>query len=199
MLYNVSLKGLAAAAVLLLGANAASAAQVYLGVHGGGNFTHEGDFNGVGDLSYEPGYAAGVVAGFAWDQALRTEVEFTYRENDFDELDTSVGSFDVDGDLTSVALMGNVFYDFRSGSPWVPYAGGGLGAAIVTFDSAAHDSDTVFAFQLGAGVGYEINPAITLSLDYRFFGTEDPEFDDGGRFDLEYLNSSLWFGLRYNF
>jgi opacity protein-like surface antigen len=63
-------------------------------------------------------------------------------------------------------------------------------------------SDTVLAFQLGAGVGYEIIPAATLSLDYRYFRTADPTFKDlvlGTSFRSEYHAHDIRLGVRYQF
>lgn len=37
----------------------------------------------------------------------------------------------VDGAFSMLAFMGNVDYDFDTGSPWKPYVGGGLGLAII--------------------------------------------------------------------
>jgi opacity protein-like surface antigen len=43
----------------------------------------------------------------------------------------------------------------------------------VTFD----DTSTTFAFQAGAGVRYEINPSMLISLGYLFRGTAGVDFD----------------------
>lgn len=188
---------LVAAVVSLLGIQGASAQGLYLGVHGGVNLTHEGEVGGVVDLSYDPGPVAGATLGYRISPNLRAEGEATYRENDFDELDTPFGTFSVTGDISSWAFMGNVFYDFWTGSNWTPYVGAGLGVAIVEWDEPGfEDDDTVFAFQLGAGVAFDFTPNLALTLDYRFFGTEEPEF---AGVDVEYLNSSFMAGLRVSF
>lgn len=182
-----------AAAALLLGMQGASAQGFYVGAHGGANWTLDGEFDGVSDLTYETGFAAGGAIGYTWNFNLRTEVEATYRDNDMDEF---VG-IPVVGDVTSWAFMANAFYDFDLGSPLIPYLGGGIGAAVVTFDSAVEEDDTVFAFQLGAGIGYEFTPNLVGSLDFRFFGTENPEVASG--VDFEYYNIALMAGLRVGF
>jgi opacity protein-like surface antigen len=144
-----------AAAVLLLGASSAGAAGPYVGAHGGANWTHDGDIESE-ELSYELGYAAGASVGYKWDFNLRTELEATYRKNDFDELDTSFGSFDVEGDLSSWAFMLNAFYDFDTGTPWVPHLGIGLGLAVVTFDSAIEEDDTLCSLDIGVGIVFSV-------------------------------------------
>ncbi|MDE0404892.1 MAG: outer membrane beta-barrel protein [Nitrospira sp.] len=96
--------------------------------------------------------------------------------------------WDVEGNFSMLAFMANVDYDFDMGSPWKPYIGGGLGVASISIDadsatsgrSLSDDSDTVFAYQVGAGLGYEFpleeGRSITVSLDWRYFGTQAPTF-----------------------
>jgi opacity protein-like surface antigen len=60
----------------------------------------------------------------------------------------------------------------------------------------------VFAFQLGAGVGYEVFPAAILSIDYRYFQAIDPTFKDqvlGTSFRSEYHSHDIRLGVRYQF
>ena len=129
----------------------------------------------------------------------------------FDE--AAKGSQDVDGAFSMLAFMANVDYDFETGSRWVPYIGGGLGVATISLDtktasgtSLADDSDTVFAYQVGAGIGYEFPLAegrsVTVSLDCRYFGTQDPTFKGdvtGTEFDVEISGHDIGIGLIYGF
>ena len=119
----------------------------------------------------------------------------------------------VDGAFSMLAFMGNVDYDFDMGSPWKPYVGGGLGLAIISLDtetdtgtSLADDSDTVLAYQVGAGIGYEFpleeGRSITVSLDWRYFGTQTPTFIGdvtGTEFDVEISGHDIGIGLIYGF
>ena len=119
----------------------------------------------------------------------------------------------VKGDFSMVAFMGNMDYDFDTGSRWVPYVGGGLGVAIISIDtenaqgiSLSDDSDTVFAYQVGAGIGYEFpleeGRSVTVSLDWRYFGTQDPTFKgdvSGGDFDVGISGHDIGIGLIYGF
>lgn len=182
-----------AAALLFFATQAALAQNFYAGAHGGVNWTLDGEFGGVNDLTYDTGFAAGATLGYKWSMNLRTELEATYRENDLNEF---VG-IPVVGDVSSWAFMANAFYDFDIGSPLIPYVGGGIGAAVVTFDSAVKEDDTVLAFQLGGGIGYRFTPNLIGSLDLRFFGTDNPEVASG--VDFEYYNVSLMAGLRVGF
>ena len=119
----------------------------------------------------------------------------------------------VDGAFSMLAFMGNMDYDFDTGSRWKPYVGGGLGLAIISLDtetdtgtSLADDSDTVLAYQVGAGIGYEFpleeGRSITVSLDWRYFGTQTPTFTGdvtGAEFDVEINGHDIGIGLIYGF
>ena len=119
----------------------------------------------------------------------------------------------IDGNFSMLAFMANVDYDFDTGSRWVPYIGGGLGVATISIDTEtaqgtplADDSDTVFAYQVGAGIGYEFpleeGRSVTVSLDWRYFGTQDPTFKGevtGGEFDVGISGHDVGIGLIYGF
>ena len=123
------------------------------------------------------------------------------------------GSQPVDGAFSILAYMVNVDYDFDTGSRWVPYVGGGLGLATVSLDtkteqgrSLADDSDTVFAYQVGAGLGYEFpleaSRSVTVSLDWRYFGTQTPTFKGdltGTEFDVGFSGHDIGMSLIYGF
>ncbi len=124
------------------------------------------------------------------------------------------GKQDIDGNFSMLAFMANVDYDFDTGSRWVPYIGGGLGVASISIDvesvatgrSLSDDSDTVFAYQAGAGLGYEFplegGRSITVSLDWRYFGTSSPTFKgdvSDGRFDVAINGHDVGIGIIYGF
>ena len=123
------------------------------------------------------------------------------------------GTQPASGAFSMLAFMANVDYDFDMGSPWKPYVGGGIGVARISLDaesasgsSFVDDSDTVFAYQVGAGIGYEFplpeGRSVTVSLDYRYFGTQTPTFTGdvtGGEFDATINGHDIGIGLIYGF
>lgn len=104
-----------------------------------------------------------------------------------------------DGDLSSFALMANVWLDFDLGEeiPLTPFIGAGLGMARLeasyrtqmtlpantvgysytrpsfSVSYRAEDDAWVFAWQAGAGLAYQFGNGMSLSAQYRYFSTGD--------------------------
>ena len=53
-----------------------------------------------------------------------------------------------------------------------------------------------FAYQMGAGMGWQISEQFVFDLRYRFFGTADPEFEVA---EYEFSSHDVYVGLRYYF
>jgi opacity protein-like surface antigen len=165
----------------------------------------EGSING--EISFDPGIVIGGALGYDYGN-IRAEGEITYRMSDMDEatigfdpvffpLCPCTGS--IDGDVSALSFMANGYYDFPvANSSVAPYLGGGIGVANVSYDFAGigDDSDLVFAYQLMAGIGFEINPSTTLTAGYTYFGTTDADFQ-GTKATVESHNFSL--GARFMF
>jgi len=122
-----------------------------------------------------------------------------------------------DGDLSSFAVMANLWYDFElENSPFTPFIGAGVGMAKLdldyraratmpstTFNSfsfgpflstvRAEANDWVFAWQLGAGLGYDLGNGMMLSAQYRYFATGDA--DIGGGQDISVQSHEALIGL----
>ena len=105
-----------------------------------------------------------------------------------------------------VSFMGNGYFDIPTQSPLRPYLGAGLGFAVAgveeenIFGATSTDSDLVAAFQLMAGLGYDISPKATLTFGYRYFTTSDPGFNTAfGPFETEFTSHDFLFGARFRF
>jgi opacity protein-like surface antigen len=141
------------------------------------------------DAEFESGLNLGLAVGNDFGNG-RFEIAFDYKSHGLDKLkDFSVtgsgnlGDFDGNGDIKTLSAMINGFYDIPLGVPVTPYVGGGVGVARIELDnivirgvSIAGSNDTVFAYQLGAGIGYDIIESITVDIGYRYFRTDNPKF-----------------------
>jgi opacity protein-like surface antigen len=110
--------------------------------------------------------------------------------------------------MTSTAIMFNGYYDIKTSSSVTPYLGAGIGFASVSIKDlkidgtkVADDDDIVFAYQIGAGIVFDINPNTKLDLGYKYFATTDPSYSDveGFPFDYQYSSHNLTVGLRFSF
>jgi opacity protein-like surface antigen len=164
----------------------------------------------------ENGFVLSGALGYEVKKNIRLELEVNYRDNGEDSLTiANAGSFtglstNADGDVRNLSAMVNGYYDFKnvtSNEKLTPYLTGGIGLARVDADVTSNgtqivdDNDTVFAYQLGIGVGYDINDKTTLDFGYRYFGTQDPDLTDasGADFESEYSNHAILAGVRYDF
>ena len=205
-----------AALVLMLAVNnkAAVAAEWYSGIYVAPKLSynyvvmdklrHE-SYNTMGwdDYYHSKGknddtFGLALAIGYDFEKRLgipvRTELEYSYlgrasgsagyRRNYIG------GSFEILGykqkmDIQTVFL--NAYFDIKTGTPFTPYVGGGLGFAMIDVEKAGVEntvyypggsmpssfspgskSQTNFAWNIGAGLGWDITPAITLDLGYRY-------------------------------
>ena len=204
--------------LLLAVASGAMAADqgFYFGLSAGGNLAageaENTSLTGSFNFSYAPGYMGSLALGYrlAPNSPIgdgRVELELGYRTNPLDQIEFSDGKFDADGDATAISLMLNAYGEYpESDGPLIPYVGIGVGVATVSLegfelagDAVVDDSDTVFAYQLAAGVDYPLSKRLVLDFGYRFFGTLDPELTDalGETIETEYQVHSFQLGLRF--
>ncbi|WP_339481265.1 MULTISPECIES: outer membrane protein [unclassified Pseudomonas] len=164
------------------------------------------------------GYATGLALGWRFPVGLRPEVELSYRRNTLDQFNNRVyeggGSIEGKGEEQASSLMANLWYDIPNLpaplSRFTPYVGGGLGYAVLTIkgleaggvEFGGTHRDTVSAWQLGAGIAYELSEHWSMSLDYRYFKTGEANFGKiqglpPADVETEYNAQSLMLGLRY--
>ena len=163
------------------------------------------------EVDYDTGLALDLALGYKFGPT-RLEGEIAYQKNDFNDLTVvGVGSlkgagipFSADTKVTSFLLNG--YYDFTNDSAFTTYITAGLGLAKVKASFAWpdfglgslnwSDSDTVFAYQIGAGVEYAINQTVSLDARYRYFATSDPSFET---MDAEFSSHNLMLGAKVKF
>ena len=121
----------------------AQAGDIYLGFRGGVSLLQDSDMTieipGVGqipaELEFDPGWLAGVAAGFEFDNGFAVEGEFTFRQNGIDQERLMGGIIPIDGFIRSYALMANGYYRLATGTMFTPYIGAGAGGALLSIDA----------------------------------------------------------------
>jgi len=161
-----------------------------------------------GEFTFDTGFGVLGAVGTSWENSGdrgssgnggRLEAELGYRQNDFDEVKVDgFGSANIDGDISALSLMANLYYDVSMEGSITPYIGVGAGVARIEadIDGASSEDDTVFAGQLILGGSIATSETLSVDLQYRYFATDDPEFDG---LDAEYSTHNLMIGLRHSF
>jgi len=160
-------------------------------------------------IEFDKGFAIGGAVGYDFG-AFRLEGEVAYQKSDLDKLTVSAdgmgGSAKLSGDGTSLALLANGYYDFHNDSAFTPYVSAGIGFAKVSINdfgspsleipSSGDEDDTVFAYQVGLGLGYAVTDNWIIEVKYRYFGTADPEFEG---LTAEFSSHNILAGVRFSF
>jgi opacity protein-like surface antigen len=160
------------------------------------------------EFDYDLGANISGAVGYNFGNA-RAEGELTYHRNGVDRFLTTTNTLPSDGTISALSFIVNGYYDFHSeNSSLAPYLGGGIGFASIDLEVAnigiaqiIDDRTTVFAYQLMAGFGLNINPTTTLTAGYRYFVAADPEFNavNGIPFESKYQSHEIIFGARFAF
>src|SRR6516225_8841768 len=162
-------------------------AQYYIGAQAGWTgLPYQTDtIEGLGPVpvQFNAGFNVGGRGGYQLGP-WRFEEEYSYHRNNVAEYDAVGGSTNgVSGNRHSNSVMTNVLYDLATGWPVTPHIGVGIGAMNV-FDGLKvasrglvfNDSSWQFAYQAIGGLRYDINPVLTLDLDYRYLATTESTF-----------------------
>ena len=120
-------------------------------------------------------------------------------------------------------LFFNAYFDIKTGTQFTPYIGGGIGLAMIDVKSGGMDmfdggvytgtvqlsskSQTNFAWNIGAGIGWDITEAVTLDLGYRYMmmgeakrNWAEPAGNMRFRTNVDDVNvHQVLLGLRYTF
>jgi OmpA-OmpF porin, OOP family len=187
------MKRMVVGAALLAAAPFAAQAQslqpggAYVGLEGGLNWLFNTTFNTQAvvapffnqgfqtNASFQTGYVLGGTVGYDF-VGPRVELEGSYRDN-WGTLNLSGFGASANVHNQTIAVMGNVYYDFLAGSRFVPYIGAGAGVAFLQAGAlGTNQSATTFAFQGMIGAGYNIDETFRINLEGRYFGTTTPNY-----------------------
>ena len=186
--------GLAAGS--LMADNAVVTFNPYVAVKGGYSILSKKD-----NIKYKNGFVGAAEFGVSYD-AWRLGLEVAYRQNKINEGKTTNDIKEVYNKINALSAMVNVYYDYALTDECSLYLGLGLGAAKVNFvekeDAKLESGKTVFAWQVMAGVAYDINENWTVEAGYRLFNTSKVKMANDKKVKMPFA-SSLELGLRYNF
>jgi opacity protein-like surface antigen len=164
-----------------------------------------------GELDLDDAFVFGGAAGykFPW---FRLEANVSYRRNDVDKVKADGADTGGDGDVESLVGLVNAYLDLDLDLPVRPFVGGGIGAAYLKVDAGDNspidvdDDAGAFAWNLLAGVGYDVTESVALTATYRYLRLEGTDFSadlagvDVGDLDVDDVGlHEVLLGLRYTF
>jgi len=161
---------------------------------------------GSSEIDFDNGYLFAGAFGYKFSDA-RLEGEIGYQKNDYDNIKGAFGPDGISGEASALSFMVNGYYDFFNNSNFSFFLTAGLGFANIDFSDVTYtpgtipplnldDSDTVLAWQFGAGVGYAFTEQLTLDFKYRYFDTDKSDFEMA---KTEFASHNFILGARFNF
>lgn len=169
-----------------------------------------------GSVDYEVGRIDGGALGYRISDVRielnvsnrSMEIEKYTRDLPDDPLDPdSILVFRNPGEISALATMANLYWDFPTEGRIRPYIGAGIGAARVEFPG--NPVQTRLAGNALGGVGFWVTDAFVINLGYRWLGVSDPrvfipELEDRrleppGNFALTMTFHEVLFSLRFQF
>ncbi len=196
----------------------------YLSVFGG--YTQLDDFGPFSDIlasgllfdrfTFDDGFGFGLSVGQIQGQNLRTEFEFAFRDNNFDErfsftgFDGNPSTASFEGSVQTYSGMFNLLWDFKPRpifGRFRPYAGAGIGFAIFNLDEPLGDDvsnlltlddQSAFAYQLIGGVSRPVSFRADAYVEYRHFSADSLVVNTLiGTAETDYQTDNVFFGLRF--
>ena len=158
----------------------------------------------VGDVEGEANAALSLGVGYEFGNNWRLELDATQLWNDMGAVSQAGNSI---SDMRITSGMLNAIYDFSDFGSWQPYIGAGIGIARASLSAQSagfpgflvgdppvnnptcpntnvctfRDADTGVAWQLLAGLGYEITDNLTWDTQYRYLNVGDLDYTGLGQ------------------
>ena len=178
---------------------AAEAGPFYVGVFGGWVMPKDLEPEDGDDIALKDSWALGAKVGYIIPQVrwLAVELDYAYlAKQDVDEPGA-------DGDFKASNLMVNLIFRYPEGKIR-PYIGGGLGWSWGSFKASSaagsiDESDNALAWQLLAGVNFEITPQWSADLGYRYFSSKYTINSGGDDVDVTAKNHMILIGVNFHF
>lgn len=177
------------------------------------------------DNTYEDSNVIGsFAAGKEFGNGFRGEIEVSYGKSDIEThtivaLPATFSGSDAFGETTVLTGLVNGYYDFDFGG-FTPYVSAGVGIGRIDFENhgvvipaggaaglpagpitAMNDGGNGLAWQIGAGVGFDVTSSTVLELGYRYQSIENVNLTavDSTQTDVDFSTHNVTAGLRFKF
>ena len=152
-------------------------------------------------VEFDPGPRVGLGFGYHLTEWFAAEAELGFMANSLKRIS---GATRTDAVFGQAPFLVNARLEIPTSCRFSPYLGiGGGGSAMyldideIEIDGAGvwgTGSSLVWAYQAFAGIRYRISDAVDLSLEYRFFGAGDPNFEEEDHHHYYQQRDSIRFG-----
>ncbi len=143
---------------------------------------------GLTEWEFDDGYSGSLSLGFEIGH-FALEAEGAYRKMDGENriVKATRAQSPITGDQTHLSGMINAYFIVSPDSDIRPYFGVGAGMTEVSWNDVdlspasgtiIDDSETVFSYQLIAGVSFLMTKNLFLEFDYRYFNPDDVSLKD---------------------
>lgn len=185
--------------------------DVYMAFGLGTGLANNPDFTQGGREGYfntQGHYVATAALGVYVSDAVRMEVEGSYRNSELNKLVVSnpTNNFTISGDLQTTMVLGNLYYDFWADEQMSPYVSLGVGAAWHSGEApivgagvpqTQSSTDTVaLAYQAGAGASFAMTSWSDLTFGYRYMATTGAEISG---LETDFNAHELLVGVRLSY
>ncbi len=148
-------------------------------------------------ISYKTSVPFGGAVGLKGD-GYRVEAALSYVNNHFDQ----VYGRSYNDSYSNFSYMANAYYDYAiNDSTVTPYVMGGIGGVSISphgLDLNNYTTKSLFAWQIGAGIGVNVDKNVVVDLGYRYFKPSNYHNDITGSITT-FASSNILLGVRYNF
>lgn len=176
-----------------------------LNTHSGNSFSESLSGN-AGSLEIKNAFSMAGALGLRLTPQWRIEGEISRRGATVSHANVNgvPGSVDFSGEFRTWLYLANLYYDIDwSWKNIQPFLSAGLGFASHDAELSGRagllpggaDNSLGFAWQLGGGLKYRVNPNFAITSNYRYVGTTDAEVDS---YDVKYTNHEFRLGLEYD-
>ena len=187
----------------------AQTSRIYFAGYMGLSTHKEDDFSesttaSSGDYELDNGFALAAALGLRLTPEWRVEAEISRTTADFDRTDLTTGSFAIGGEIETWLYLLSAYYDFdwtwKNFQPFLSVGIGFAGNETQISDSQAglpnaSDDALGFAWSLGGGLKYRVEPDMAITSNYRYIGTSDVEADS---YDFGYSAHEFRLGMEYD-
>ena len=141
-------------------------------------------------IEFDPGFRFVMGGGYSFNDFVAVGGETGMSYNMIDDISGNV--LEGDSGIGNVPMMATVTLKLPNRTGIVPFISAGAGLSFTFFDADdlvndpngpnefildGSESDTVFAWQLSAGVKYQLNDRMSFGLAYKFMYTDEADWD----------------------